>query len=399
MAHSSEKLLGELVLFVLDLAVNRETGMLLYRLHDDLWLCGEPKKCARAWEVMQRFARVMGLEYNQSKTGSAYLTKDKKPRDTKVVSVLPKGPVTIGFLTLDAESGDWTIDHAQVDAHVQQLQKQLNACDSVLSWVRTWNSCIGRFFSHTFGAPAYCFGRRHVDAILETYERMQRTLFGGYGTTVTEHLRRMIRSRFEGITDDDIPDAFFFFPEELGGLGLRNPFVPLFLVRKNLEEQKSPEERLADFVAREREAYEEKKKQFDELTESARRRRFMAIFPDENIHSTRVLDPDTFMSLDEFSRFRESLSKELHGLYVSLMSMPSTEDIHLARSVQHALEGLRSTGQITKPMSSATKWVLQMYAEEMFERCGGLSLVEKRYLPTGVLAMMRGKKVTWQMVL
>ncbi|KAL1981485.1 hypothetical protein VTN96DRAFT_2514 [Rasamsonia emersonii] len=126
-------------------------------------------------------------------------------------------------------------------------------------------------------------------------------------------------------------------------------------------------------------------------------------FPNEDIHRARDVDPDTFMSLDEFSRFREFVSEDLHSLYLSLMSTPPPEDIHLTREVRHALDQLKLTtgkiGTAKKMMTSTTKWVLQMYAGEMFERCGGLSLVEKRYLPTGVLAMMRGKKVTWQMVL
>jgi len=65
-AHASEKLLGELILFFMDLAVNEKTGLLLYRLHDDIWLSGEPQKCAQAWEVMQKFAKITGLEFNKA---------------------------------------------------------------------------------------------------------------------------------------------------------------------------------------------------------------------------------------------------------------------------------------------------------------------------------------------
>ena len=35
-AHASEKAVGELVLFFMDLAVNRASGIILYRLHDDI---------------------------------------------------------------------------------------------------------------------------------------------------------------------------------------------------------------------------------------------------------------------------------------------------------------------------------------------------------------------------
>ncbi|KAL2009640.1 hypothetical protein VTN00DRAFT_5447 [Thermoascus crustaceus] len=354
MAHASEKFLGELVLFVLNLAVNRKTGMLLYRLHDDLWLCGEPEKCARAWEVMQQFAKVMGLEYNRNKTGSVYLTEDPIIRDPKVAAMLPNGPVTIGFLNLDPRSGNWVIDQKQVDAHVAQLRKQLDACDSVLSWVKTWNSCIGRFFSHTFGEPAYCFGRQHVDSILETYERMQRILFDGRdgrGANVTQHLKHMIYSRF---SVSDIPDAFFFVPEELGGLGLRNP---------------------------EREKYRSDKKEFDELGERGRLGRFRRLYPEgRSIGST------------------EACSVDLQDLYLELMDVPHKQDIHLTREVKDALVQQRRQLGLS-PLDSTNRWILQMYADELLAQCGGLSLVEKRFLPVGVLNMMRGKKVTWQMVL
>ena len=175
MAHAIEKLFGEIIFFAMDIAVNYETGMLLYRLHDDLWICGDPKDCAKAWRTMQQFAAVMGLEYNKKKTGSLLLT-DEKGQD-EAVSTLPEGDVAIGFLKLDGNTGDWTIDQKSVNAHIAQLRKQLAACTSVFSWIQTWNSCIGRFFQNTFGQLANCFGRQHVDSILKTQERMQRELF------------------------------------------------------------------------------------------------------------------------------------------------------------------------------------------------------------------------------
>ncbi|KAK1982662.1 LOW QUALITY PROTEIN: hypothetical protein LZ30DRAFT_749205 [Colletotrichum cereale] len=45
MARAPEKLIGELMLFVMDLA---ETGLQLYRLHDDLWVAGAPADTAKA---------------------------------------------------------------------------------------------------------------------------------------------------------------------------------------------------------------------------------------------------------------------------------------------------------------------------------------------------------------
>jgi hypothetical protein len=48
MTHALEKFFGEVVLFPMDFVVNQKTGLLLYRLHDDLWICGDPNDCAHA---------------------------------------------------------------------------------------------------------------------------------------------------------------------------------------------------------------------------------------------------------------------------------------------------------------------------------------------------------------
>ncbi|KAK1765578.1 hypothetical protein QBC33DRAFT_579689 [Phialemonium atrogriseum] len=158
MAHASEKFTSKLVLIFIDFAVNRQTSLLLYQLHGNIWLC----------------------EFNKKKTRSVYLAKSFK-LNAKVASTLPPGPVTIGFLRLDPRSAE-------------------------------------RFFSHhTFREPAYCFGRKHVDSIPVTYKRMQRSLFDGRdgaGSNAVDHLKLMTRTRFDAT---DIPDAFILLSEQLGG--------------------------------------------------------------------------------------------------------------------------------------------------------------------------------------
>lgn len=273
--HVFQKLFGELIIFAMDLAVRQEAEILLYRLHDDLWLCGEPEKCAKGWKTMQRCAQILGLEFNMSKTGSVCLSEDVTKKD-RILAILPEGKVAVGFLELDANTGEWIIDQRQVDAHIQQLQKQLAGCKSVFSWIQTWNSCIGRFFGHTFGQPANCFGRRHVDMILETHRRMQQKLFGhtsAAGNSVTEHLKNLISEHF-GVAD--VPDAFLYFPEELGGLGLRNPFVSLLVIRENLE--RDPPKKLLEFFDMEKKAYGSQKQQFEALNEIERRHRMKKIW-------------------------------------------------------------------------------------------------------------------------
>ncbi|KAL4862683.1 hypothetical protein BDV12DRAFT_190240 [Aspergillus spectabilis] len=348
MAHSSEKFIGELILFFMDLAVNRTTGLLLYRLHDDLWLSGEPEKCAKAWEIMGEFTKVTGLEFNHNKTGSVYLSEAP---DLSIEDRLPKGPVTFGFLKLN-KSAEWEIDQKQVDAHVNQLKAQLDQCD-----IRTWNSCIGRFFKNTFGQPAACFGQRHVNMILEAYKSMQQTLFKSTTGTVTQHLRQMIKTRF-GVSD--IPDALFHYPEELGGLG---PYATL-------------------------------KKTFNEFSQTSRMKRFTRANNGNERHCVSRAERDTFMSFEEWTRFRWSHSYPFQHLYRELQEVPSPQGLEYNRRVSDEL--LRTD---LRSFDKETQWVLHMYAPEVLKRYGGLSLVDRKYLPVGLMAMVKERRVKWQMVL
>lgn len=389
MAHASEKLIGELVLFFMDFAVNSTTGMLLYRLHDDIWVCGEPSKCAKAWEVMGRFAEVTGLEFNDNKTGSVYLSDSIDPA---VANRLPKGPVTFGFLKLD-ESGTWVIDQKQVGDHVKQLKTQLDKCDSVIAWIRTWNGCIGRFFRNTFGEPAACFGQQHVDMILATYRAMQDTLFGRTTGTVAQHLRQMIKEKF-GVSE--IPDALFYYPEELGGLALRNPAISPFLVRRSLK--MSPLEQVEVFLEQEKETYNKLKKQFHEMFHTTRMSRFAEANNGNERQFVSPEEKDTFISFEEWSRFRWSHSAPFRCLYDNLQRTPVADGIRFTSPVTTALRAVLR-GSSVDDFDEETKWLVQMYAPEVLKKYGGVDLVEKKYLPVGVMAMVKEKRVRWQMVL
>ena len=103
MAHILQLFLGEIILFAMDIAVNQEVSMNLYRLHDDFWLCRESDRFATAWTTMQGFAKLMGLEFNLKKTGSVYFRHDGRRR-SDIVKTLPEGNVRVGLLKLDSDS-------------------------------------------------------------------------------------------------------------------------------------------------------------------------------------------------------------------------------------------------------------------------------------------------------
>jgi len=403
----------------MDLAVNQEAGMLLYRLHDDLWLCGEPSKCAKAWTTIERCATRLGLEFNDSKTGPVYLADDM-PKDPRIQEALPKGRVILGFLELDGHTGEWVIDHTQVDAHIKQLSKQLADCSSIFSWIQTWNSCIGRFFNYTFGQPANCFGQRHVDMILASHQQMQQKLFANDGKnvkpgSVTEYLQRTIEDRLK-ITN--VPDAFLYFPEGVGGLGVRNPFISFLVVREQL--LKDPKARMTEFLKQERESYKVAKANFDALNERDRERRLDSILGKSSTNSgfvpisTSVNDgnkrqspiwtgPTTADSITfaEYTCYRESSGGTLTWAYNDLLLTPRKSDTAPSREVAEAMANV-SLGlpeMSWSRLSSDSWWLIQLYSKDAFERFGGLGIVERGLLPMGVVTLLRGRKVTWQTVL
>jgi hypothetical protein len=176
---------------------------------------------------MAEFSHLMGLTFNQSKTGSVKITR--QPGSTSSPSAsLPKGDVRWGFLKLDSASGRFLIDQENVDNHIEELRRQLEACRSVFDWIQAWNVYGARFFTNNFGKPANCFGLDHVDMMLETISRIQSKLFASTGGSVTSTLKKMISERFNV---DDIPEGYLYFPMSMGGLDLKSPFVNLYLIR------------------------------------------------------------------------------------------------------------------------------------------------------------------------
>ncbi|KAJ0312324.1 hypothetical protein COL5a_002004 [Colletotrichum fioriniae] len=409
MSRSPAKLIGELVLFVMDFAVNQETGLQLYRLHDDLWVAGNPADTARAWATMQHFAKLMGLEFNMKKTGSVYLTNEGVPQDEALDKQLPKGPVSIGHLVLDPKTGKWTIDQANVTEHVKQLQKQLAECRSILDWVRTWNSCIGRFFGQAFGEPAYCLGKEHVESVLRTYQKMQHDVFATYSTdngskpiagaansqlSAVHYIKSKIEQRF-GVSD--VSDAFIFFPDQLGGLGLQNQFIPFLKVQKHLcGTGVSPEEMVESFFDRERKDYEDKRMTFESAKATETRELGDDILGRFDAQNLGPEDLETFFSYEEFTENRSTTSTHLKDLYERVQGTPSVLGPKADRQVYQALEDLPIQ---SANLRSGLRWVVQMYHREAKDRFDGLRLIEERFLPLGVIDMMRQKTVRWGLAL
>ncbi|KAK2801455.1 hypothetical protein FQN51_005349 [Onygenales sp. PD_10] len=439
MSHAISDLLGESLLFCMDFAVNQKAdGAFLYRLHDDFWFWGQEKLCVRAWKAMTEFSEVMGIEFNEEKTGTARLVSKDRGRSHREASspeisesedsdddmssassesdteldVLPEGDVRWGFLKLDEEAGRFIIDQAQVDEHIKELRHQLGACKSVFSWIQAWNTYMARFFSNNFGKPARCFGREHIEMVISTLQRIEHELFTSQDnsspnahqiTNVTDYLRHIIARRFNM---HDLPDGFFYFPVELGGLDLRNPLIPSLAMR---EDMKITPERILEkaFIADEKlyvaakELFEKKgpNRRFTDADYSIRLRHGPSATP-----SRSNSDPSAFMSLEEYNKYIEITSSKLEDAYSRLLSCPAEMSVDRTPELQAEQSRImRSHTDTTMPLSSRWnnmtpywRWVAELYREEMTRRYGGLAVVERGVVPLGVVKVLKEGKVKWQ---
>lgn len=419
-AHALSEAFGEVVLFCLDFKINRETeGEILWRMHDDIWFwSARNETCVKAWSVVKEFSNTMGLNLNERRTGSVRIAQKNNSSDVMAVDVgdaLPKGQIRWGMLHLNPRSGRFEMDQEMVDQHIEELSRQLkDKAGSVFTWIGVWNSYAATFFTSNFGRPANCFGRRHVNDMLATHNRIQQKIFSvlveaanlnpgnsdipGASTegSIVDFLKQIIGRRFQ---ISNIPDGYIFFPASLGGLEVRNPFIPLLQIRDTVHSE--PSALLTEFLNAEREAYRAKKKQFDTGDQAQntgwwKERNYL---PDS---------PDGFFSFEEYTRHRETLNHGFKGqlvdVFKKLLERPKEDPMETDRGgrMDQALRALidshfNADGITGHPwdMEPYWKWVAEMYGPEICARFGGLGLVEEGWLPMGVVREGLKGSIKW----
>ncbi|KAJ4983113.1 hypothetical protein SVAN01_11377 [Stagonosporopsis vannaccii] len=388
MSHILSDALGEAVLFCMDFAVNRRTGGAnIHRFHDDLWFWGQERTSVQAWEAIKEFTDIMGLELNEEKTGASLIVTNET-KNRAISPNLPSGKVRWGFLKLDASSGRWNIDSVQVDEHIVELKRQLGACHSVMAWVQAWNSYADRFFATNFAEPANCLGRQHNDMIIETFSHIQRSCFANSrATNVTDHLRSVLNERFGMV--DTIPDGFFYFPTELGGLGMKNPFIHAFTTYK--QSFNNPGDRIERAFEEERDAYDAAKERWDGGHALCSGSHNLMNYGT----GTDAKAEQPFMSLEEYTMYREETSEPLRAAYVELLGRPLEERVHINAEM---IQVLRLSGNDSLEASPYWLWIFLLYAGDMKQRFGGqgLQLGERDLLPVGLVEMLKSEKVRWK---
>ncbi|EMT72868.1 hypothetical protein FOC4_g10004357 [Fusarium odoratissimum] len=405
-AHVLSDVFGETTLFCLDFAVNQATSNNLWRMHDNFWFWSPDHKVAvKAWDTVDEFTIVTGVSVNPTKTGTVRIAKDSNVT-LPIDDSLPEGEIRWGFLRLSPKTGRFEIDQKMVDSHIEELQKQLlDKRKSILGFIQAWNTYAATFFTSNFGKAANCFGREHVDNMLSTHKKIEKQVFAklsaGQVTSVVEFLKREISQRF-GIKD--IPDGYLYFPMELGGLDLQSPFISLMQIHD--EVFKNPSQPMIDFQEDERHAYEGYKETF--LSGKTRHERYALDEPDWEPESQH--EKDTFMSFEEFTRYREAFffghftaTNRLHRIFRTLMKRPTESKVETDDGkISAAMEQLRGESNLQgitgwwNNMDAYWTWVATFYGHEIVERFGRLNIVNTELLPIAMVSLFRDKRVKWQ---
>jgi len=385
---------SEAVLFCLDFSVNQATdGGQLYRMGEEFWFWSSShQSCVKAWSATAKFADTMGVSFNENKTGTVRISNDKT-QQLPLHPSLPLGDIRWGFLYLDPKTGRFLIDQAAVNKNIASLRLQLASKESsVFSWIQAWNISATTFFVTNFGKSGNAFGRAHVDDVLSTLSRIQKELFRS--GSVVEYVKSVLHERFD-LTD--IPDGYLYFPTELGGLDLKNPFIPLLQIRNAVKAD--PAASMDAFFLAEAEYYLAAKTNFDKGI-TLRQRHAV-----QDTEFKPKEDADTFFSFEEFTKYREEFFElydgGLYSVFEELLRRPEEESIDFDTGLQHAMNKLSehgASGEISGNwycMDPYWKWVVGVYGQDIAERFGGFDIVERGLLPIGMISLFRSGRVQW----
>jgi len=386
----------EVLLFVMDFAVNqRADGLFLYRLQDNMWLWdADVKKCLDGWNEVQKYGKLVGMKFDDGKTGAAYV--GPVVADS---ALLPKGDIRWGFLKFDVNQAKFVIDQKEVDLHIAEFRRRLQSTKSVFGWVNMYNMYMAYFLKNFGGIPANGLGTTHPQEVIATFTRILREMFPDTKLGAHEYLRGVIAERF-GI--QEIPDGYFYFPVASGGLELKNVMLGLFSLQKfgvplaTFATSKFPplptgihamppshlrqvgdapvEEKFLTRIANDEREYQQSKRLWETgMSEGSGR-------------LDRVVEGrGEFMSFEEYKGLRECWLPTWGSLYMEMLQVPKPKEL------APLLGGPSSYNPAARgrhPMSWYERWVVSLFGEEVMKKFGRLDIVDEDLIPLGLIKLL-----------
>jgi hypothetical protein len=384
--HGMELFMGELVLSFFDFAVQQKTGGHLYRIGHQGYFIGKQDQVNDARSSILELSKIMGLD--------ALCT--------------PLSAEPIGFLKMrvDEKSVDFTIQNGLVDEYAHRVKKQLGASTTVLNWIRVWNTTMGTYAAHLFGPLANVFGKDHLDAVTQAYNRMNEIIFGE--SSLTEHCKFLLVTHLGpklSILSLSL-EALIYLPTAYGGLGVKNPYITLNLAR---DLEKDPNAEIQAYFDSEKVYYEDAKTAFGNKRQDVRERHIATLCNDDKEKIASTFGPDgqnTFWTFEEMTKHREQLCYPIIPLpYPRVCGIPNiltvfnrmldepTDQIEWTDQVSDKIRELSGRNRMKRwiNLSGEDRWVLQMYSEECFERYGSLEIWHGESVPMELLSLVRGE--------
>ncbi|KAL1920363.1 uncharacterized protein VTP21DRAFT_740 [Calcarisporiella thermophila] len=406
-SHTLSNCASEMLLFVMDFAVNRETEIFLYRIHDDIYFWDiDEEKVIKAWECMQRYAELVGIKFNQEKSGSiAVLPEEndelasKQSENFPVIfgkPPLPQSTVRWGFLIFHSDA-IFRIDQEQVTTHIHEMARQLDATNSIFDWIGVYNRYMS-FFVSNFGEPGNVFGHQHTEQIIKALERIQRELFAAVGGNPLHRLAQLIQERFPMVKDENILDAWIHWPIVTGGLGVKNFIVDTYAVHLTLKPELKPT-KIPSIPKVEKETF------FQELVlkDKAKWKAAKLAYEDDFAQVQRKKsNRKAFMLFEEYCEGRETSLSHWREKYVKLLevpqpSRPSCTSI-LSSALEQLNEGLQQQSPIKAVWNEITpywQWMLCHYGGQLLQEFGSIAFMNRELIPLGMISALKSTKIKW----
>ncbi|KAJ8574478.1 hypothetical protein ON010_g4737 [Phytophthora cinnamomi] len=417
-------LLAEVELFAMDYLVLVSSDVFLYRSHDDICFFDvDEAKVLRAWSEMQRYAQRVGLKFNEDKSGSIRLYAGASTTTAEVgPAPLPATPIRWGLLELQS-NGSVKIRQNEVDAFATEMAGRLAAATSTFAWINVYNKYMF-FFLRNFGKPSPIFGLTHVQDALSTLRRIHTLVFPKTNGDALGYLREQIMSRRKGAALA-MPAAWVYWPLNLGGLGLFNPFLAIWSVQGSLYTYLGAYHTCVDrewpklqkdweWQSPFSTVFKELKQQYDVFAERAESEGFEWIKQCSErerfayMKSSKVTDKQrdygrqepeldstfTLRSFDEYVNLLPSLmDTRLSTEFNELLSEADEFTPPLYRSaLQQEAESLFRSASVSGCLS---EWVAFIYSEQVTEEFGTLSFFSRELLPAQLIESIKKKTVTW----
>ncbi|DAZ96962.1 TPA: hypothetical protein N0F65_012094 [Lagenidium giganteum] len=427
-------LFSELVLFVMDYHVLSTSNVFLYRQHDDIYFFdADQTAVVKAWQAMQTLATKPGLRFNTEKSGSVRLQVAGDGDGIATASPgpepLPQQRITWGLQELRSNATVGIVQH-KVAAFVEEMGERLKAAKSVLSWVNVYNKYM-RFFLHNFGRVSPVFGLSHVNQITDQLTNMHKGLFAETKGDIVSFLRAKVHARFSDVIATDakplgnaLPAAWVYWPVELGGLGLFNPFLAVWYLKAPLIELLKGDRECAKDEAASVAAwantkpfvagvntlkgdYEKVTSEWVTKPKSSMRKMidqnkvFTLFKSDKMADSEREFgfhrlpkDDDTMSmrSLPEFLALQvHANSTRLVREYKRLLA-PVDERTATPLSLDDEISNLLNGAQLS---GEYWQWVAHLYSAQILDEFGTLSFFSRELLPTQLIDEIRKTAVTF----